>query len=126
MTIMIQFNSTNVAVSAFLCLIVTTVLRTRRRSRITKLKGPSSTSVLFGLSRTVLRPTANGSDLIDLIEEWGIQHGSVFRIPTALGMKDRLVLCDPKAVFHHYSNDTITYRQSSSTRDFFETFVSRW
>jgi hypothetical protein len=117
-------TSTNVVLSAVLCLLITTVLHTRPCSHSTKLNGPSRISLLLGLVKTIFKPSANGSDLIDLVAEWEAQHGAAFRLPSLPGMNDRILLCDPKAVFHHYSNDTYIYRQSPSTRQFFMSFVS--
>jgi hypothetical protein len=120
MTVITHLTSTNVVLSGSLFFIIIIVLRLYRRPRTTKLKGPSGRSFLTGYSTELLR----GSLYSDLIEEWEKQYGSVFEVSTVLGMKD-IVLCDPKAILHLYSNDTYTYRQPRSTHYFFETFVSR-
>lgn len=116
-----EIMSTNVAVSAFFCLLVTALIRARSRSRFTKLKGPPTLGVLFGLVQAFFKPRAYS----DTVEEWERQYGSVFRIPAVPGMKNRITICDPKAIMHHWSNDTYTYRQPLSTRLFFETFFGR-
>ena len=118
MIIIMTSTSGHVALSALLILIVAIIVRLHR-PRTTQLKGPSSKNFLLGYSNELLR----GSIYSDLIEEWEIKYGSVFQVPTTLGMKD-IVLCDLKAVMHVYSNDTYTYRQPRAAHYFLETFVS--
>ncbi|KAF8224488.1 cytochrome P450 [Tricholoma matsutake] len=121
MTVVTTLTSTNVVLSAFLFLIILIVLRSYRRSRTTKFKGPPRKSFLFGYSNVLF----SASQHSDRIEEWETQYGHVFQVPTVLGLKDSLVLCDPKAILHVYSNDTYTYRHTRSTRYFTETFFGR-
>jgi len=120
---MTHLSSANVVLSAatFFTIIIITVLRTNRRSGVTKLKGPTSKSFLLGYSKELLL----ASEHSDVIEAWETQYGSVYQVPTVLGMSE-IVLCDPKAILHYYSSDTYTYQQIRSVRYLMETFVSCW
>jgi hypothetical protein len=116
---MAYLSSENAILSIAFVLITVVVLRYNRHSHRTKLMGPSTKNLLFGFSKEIL----NMPDYSHLFEDWERQYGSVYHIPTLFGLKN-IVLCDPKAITHHYAGDTFTYRQAPSTRFFFETFVS--
>jgi hypothetical protein len=117
--LMIHLPSTNVFLVVVVLLILLVGFRRCRRPCTTKFNGPPSTNFLFGHSNTLLRSSLHSHQ----IEEWEIQYGSVFNVPTVLGRKN-LVLCDPKAILHLYASDTYAYRQPRSFRSFIENFVS--
>lgn len=83
----------------------------RRHSRYTQLAGPPSTSLLFGVTKTVADMQETGEfceDAGKLFEDWAEQYGPVYRIPAAFG-SEKVVLCDPKAIQHFYSRETTGY-----------------
>ncbi|GLB45497.1 putative cytochrome p450 [Lyophyllum shimeji] len=91
-----------------------------RRRRTTKLNGPTSKSYIFGVGEDLFK----APDMGVVYENWQKEYGPVFSIPVTLGSKV-VVLCDPKAVAHHYSKDTFTYQQLPSSKFFVETYFGR-
>ncbi|KZP25792.1 cytochrome P450 [Athelia psychrophila] len=92
----------------------------RRRSKTTPLGGPTRPSFFFGVSK-YLAASKDGSLIL---EKWAEEHGPTFYIPTALGSSE-LVITDPKAISHIYSNDTYGYIQTGFMRLFFEMLVGK-
>jgi hypothetical protein len=88
------------------------ILRSVRRSRCsTPLDGPSSNSLVFGLSKELHTST----DSALMFEGWGKQYGSAYRVPFAFG-SSRVILNDPRAITHFYAQETFTYVRSSMDR----------
>ncbi|KAJ6615502.1 cytochrome P450 [Mycena sp. CBHHK59/15] len=91
-----------------------------RGTHTTKLNGPPSKSVIFGLSRYI----AQSPDIHVEYEEWANQYGPVYQIPVALGQK-RIVLTDPKALLHFYSSERSVYTKTRSDRLLIDTLLGR-
>jgi hypothetical protein len=81
------------------------------RPQGTRLLGPPSESLLFGVSRRV----AGSPDTAVLYEEWAAKYGPAFDLPIAFGGR-RTILCDPKAVNHFYSMERTVYAKSTLAR----------
>lgn len=82
-----------------------------RCKQYTQLTGPPSSSLLFGVTKRVSDMHETGKfceDAGGLYNEWAEQYGPVYRIPAAFGFK-KVVLCDPKAIQHFYSRETVGY-----------------
>ena len=88
------------------------------RSKATKLLGPPSPSLVFGITRHL---TMDNSER--LYEEWSEKYGNAFEIPTIMGSK-RTVLFDPRAVNHYFSKDTYVYVHSADRKKFIKQLVS--
>ncbi|GLB45491.1 putative cytochrome P450 [Lyophyllum shimeji] len=82
-----------------------------RRRRTTKLNGPPSKSYMFGVGGELFSAPEVGV----IYKNWAKQYGPVFSIPLIMGSKV-VILCDPKAIAHHYSKDTFTYHQLPSLK----------
>ncbi|KAH9928830.1 cytochrome P450 [Fomitopsis serialis] len=92
----------------------------RRRTQTTSLAGPPNPSLVFGASKLI-------SDLVDagdLYEEWSETYGSVYRVPAAFGMS-KIVLCDPKAVLHFFSRETVGYVHTTMMKNATENISGR-
>ena len=74
--------------------------------RTTKLRGPPSKDLIFGVSKELF----DSPDVGGVYKNWEKAHGPVYEIPSTLG-STILVLQDPKAISHLYSKDTWTYHQ---------------
>ncbi|KAI6098618.1 cytochrome P450 [Pisolithus croceorrhizus] len=74
------------------------------KSRTTKLRGPKSNNLLFGVSKELFE----SSDIGGMFEAWSKEYGVAYEIPMICGEK-RIALCDPRAVAHLFSKDTWTY-----------------
>ncbi|KAJ7476918.1 cytochrome P450 [Mycena galericulata] len=85
----------------------------RNRSHSTKLRGPPSTSRLFGLSRDLIE----APDASAMYEEWATRYGPVYEVPTAFGGK-KIILTDPKALVHFYQSERSVYVRGESDRLF--------
>ncbi|KAI6037495.1 cytochrome P450 [Pisolithus marmoratus] len=77
---------------------------TGKKSRKTKLRGPKSPSLLFGVGRELFE----SSDMGAMFEAWSKEYGVAYEIPMLCGQR-RTVLCDPKAVAHLLAKDTWSY-----------------
>ncbi len=84
----------------------------------TPLLGPPSSSWLLGASKTL----ADSDDKVRIYQQWAIQYGHVYRITGIFGSSE-IILCDPKAVAHFYSKETLTYVRPAAIRLFISTFV---
>ncbi|KZP25791.1 cytochrome P450 [Athelia psychrophila] len=92
----------------------------RRRSKTTPLGGPPRPSFFFGVSRSLVA-SKDGSTIL---EKWAEEYGPAYYIPIALG-RSELVLTDPKAISHIYSNDTYGYVQTGFAHLFIEMLVGK-
>ena len=86
--------------------------------KTTKLNGPPSTSLIFGVTRDLFK-----GDSGLLHEEWAKEYGTVYQIPTPFGGQT-IVLTDPRAIAHFYSKETFTYVQSTFSKSITESVVS--
>ncbi|OCB92139.1 cytochrome P450 [Sanghuangporus baumii] len=98
----------------------------RLRVKTTKLKGPPSSSWIFGVTKELSNVTKEVSkgDSGALYEQWAKEYGPVYQIPTPLGGR-RTILTDPKAVAHFYSKETFTYVQSNFSKRLIESLLGR-
>ena len=83
----------------------------RKATRETPLASPPRPSWLFGAHQGLM----NNPDIAAIYEAWIEEYGSVFRIPAAFG-SNRVILADPKAIAHFYSEETWTYVQTRLSR----------
>ncbi|KAF7324444.1 Cytochrome P450 [Mycena venus] len=113
MTPVHQLGVSDVLILAASFWLVTKVVRriTSRSSQGTKLNGPPSESLLFGLNRKVVGAPDSGL----LYQEWAARYGPVFEIPTAFRGR-KVILCDPKAVNHFYSMERTIYIKGKLVR----------
>ncbi|KAI6105300.1 cytochrome P450 [Pisolithus croceorrhizus] len=77
---------------------------TGKKSRTTKLRGPKSNNLLFGVSKELFEST----DMAGMFEAWSKEYGVAYEIPMICGEK-RIELCDPRAAAHFFSKDTWSY-----------------
>lgn len=108
---------------AFCLLVLTLLLRTTRvcpRRSTVPLRGPPSTSWLFGAMKT----PAGSSEAGSLYEKWAEEYGSAYDAPCGFG-QSCLVLCDPKAIQHFYVRETWGYVHTSLIKTFTERLVSQ-
>ncbi|KAF8318880.1 cytochrome P450 [Amanita rubescens] len=115
-----QLWSSKAITSLFVLLVTFKLVRSivkRAGARLSQLKGPPSTSFLFGR----LPEISNSSDRAGLYSRWVSEYGPVFQIPVQLGGR-RVMLCDPKAIAHVLSKDTFTYIGTPSFRIFLKEF----
>ncbi|KAI5999039.1 cytochrome P450 [Pisolithus marmoratus] len=82
----------------------TAIRATQKRSRVTELRGPKSTSLLLGVSKELFESPDTGA----IFEAWSKEYGVAYEIPMIYGQK-RIILCDPKAVAYFFSRDTRSY-----------------
>jgi hypothetical protein len=83
----------------------------RQRLRTTRLKGPESSSFVYGVGKM----TFGVADPASVYELWAQKYGAVYEVPSTLGSR-RIVLCDPKAIAHFHSKDTWTYVRTPLTK----------
>lgn len=76
----------------------------RQRVRTTRLRGPESSSFVYGVGKLTFGVDDPGS----VYESWAQEYGAVYEVPSTLGSR-RIVLCDPKAIAHFHAKDTWTY-----------------
>ncbi|KAF9224554.1 cytochrome P450 [Gyrodon lividus] len=107
------------AALAALWAVITAVRVARRRLKTTRLRGPSSTSLLYGVGKDL----AESSDAGAMYEAWVEEYGVVYQVPSTLG-QTRIVLADPKAIAHFYARETWTYVLTAVVKVFFEKGVS--
>ena len=92
------------------------------RSRTTRLRGPKSKSLVFGVSKVL-----SDGDRSEYFEIWEREFGKAYQIPTTLGTR-QTVIFDPKAIAHFYSKDSYGYRMHpvirQATKDFVGLFFS--
>ncbi|KAG5634681.1 hypothetical protein H0H81_001121 [Sphagnurus paluster] len=102
-----------VAVPLSIAFVFLRLAKLARKRRTTRLPGPPSTSLIFGVTRDIVQ----GEDSGAVYEEWEKQYGAVYAIPSKLGSRE-IVLCDPKAIAHYYAGDTFTYHQPPASTFF--------
>ncbi|KAF9224546.1 cytochrome P450 [Gyrodon lividus] len=107
------------AALAALWALLTAVRVARRRLKTTRLRGPSSTSLLYGVGKDL----AESSDAGAMYEAWVEEYGVVYQVPSTLG-QTRIVLADPRAIAHFYARETWTYVLTPVAKVFFEKGVS--
>ncbi|KAI6100332.1 cytochrome P450 [Pisolithus sp. B1] len=93
---------------------------TGKKSRTTKLRGPKSNNLLFGVSKELFE----SPDIGGMFEAWSKEYGVAYEIPMICGEK-RIALCDPRAVAHLFSKDTWTYFGMKSLKEFVAQRVRR-
>ena len=92
----------------------------RRRIVATKLRGPPRTNILLGEGYKINESNDPGS----LYEAWEKQYGSVYAVPSTIGMS-KVMLCDPKAVAHFYQYETSRYERPEVGRIAVRAMVGR-
>jgi hypothetical protein len=116
-----HITSFNLVLLLIVVLLLSKVIRLfRRRANPTQLKGPESKSLIFGVSHLVSERDENASLVY---EQWAERYGGVFRIPIAMG-DTKVVLCDPKAIQHFASKDTVGYVRSARDKTITNNVVS--
>ena len=83
------------------------------------LRGPKSSNFVFGTTNLL---SNSQTDVVSLYEKWAETYGPVFQIPAPFGSR-KVVLCDPKAVAHFYSLETIVYGRDPVRREQMANFV---
>ncbi|THV04406.1 PAH-inducible cytochrome P450 monooxygenase PC-PAH 1, partial [Dendrothele bispora CBS 962.96] len=83
------------------------------RKSLKFLRGPSSTSWLFGHEHEFLKPVEAGQ----LSESWIFEYGSAFRFDGPLG-QDVLYLADPKAFQHVLQTSSYHYPRTKDAKNF--------
>ncbi|KAI6101623.1 cytochrome P450 [Pisolithus croceorrhizus] len=86
---------------------------TGKKSRTTKLRGPKSNNLLFGVSKELFK----SPDVGGIFEAWSKEYGVAYEMPMICGEK-RIALCDPRAVAHLFSKDTWTYSGVKGVKEF--------
>ena len=108
----------NVIIRICVALVCLAIYRSYRRPRTTKLRGPPSNDVIFGVAKDLfIAPNLGG-----IYRNWENTYGPVYQIPAMLG-STVVVLGDPKAVTYLYSNDTSTYHQAGIVKAFFKNIM---
>jgi hypothetical protein len=116
------FNPTKPAIVAGMVALLVAVLLYQQPSRLRtpKLRGPPSSSWLFGATQEIF----DSSDLGILYGNWEKKYGPVYEIPSSLRSK-MLLLGDSKGVGHFFAKDTSTYHQPEVRKIMNRQFVSR-
>ena len=91
----------------------------RSRSRLPRLKGPPSQNFLFGRLHEVIQ----SKDRTAMYQRWTEQYGAVFQVPAQMGGRS-IILCDPKAIAHLHSKDSLIYQALPFSKMFMKKFVS--
>ena len=99
--------------------IVQFIINQRRNSRLPKLKGPPNQNLLFGRLREMLQ----SKDRAAIYQRWTDEYGPVFQMPAQIGSR-RIILCDPKAITHLHSKDSLIYQGMPQSKMFMKKFVS--
>lgn len=92
----------------------------RRRVRTPKLRGPPSSSFVYGVGRILMEVDDPGS----MYEAWAQEYGAVYEVPSTLGGR-RIVLHDPKAIATFHAKETWTYVRTPLAKKSIEHGVSR-
>ncbi|KIK17283.1 hypothetical protein PISMIDRAFT_685401, partial [Pisolithus microcarpus 441] len=77
---------------------------TGKKSKTTKLRGPKSNDLFFGVSGEVFRSAGMGG----MYEAWAKEYGVAYEIPMICGER-RTQICDPRAAAHFFSKNTWSY-----------------
>ena len=94
-------------------------LQSCRKVRPLRLRGPPSSSLIFGVTKEIW----NSNDLGGLYGKWEKTYGPVYEIPSSLGSKI-LIVGDPKAIAHFWTGDTMKYHTLKFAKTFFRQLVS--
>ena len=97
-------------ISFFTWTLIRLVRTPYRRTRTTRLNGPSSRNLLLGFPEFF-----TSHDSSEIYERWAEEYGAVYQVPSVLGAT-RIVLYDPKAIAHFYAKETTTYILTSLGR----------
>ncbi|EMD31752.1 hypothetical protein CERSUDRAFT_88647 [Gelatoporia subvermispora B] len=84
----------------------------RRRLRTTSLRGPPNPSLLWGVVHLIPPETRQTGGAH---EEWAREYGPIYRVAAPLG-SSRIVVTDPKAVVHIFSQDTWNYTHTMASK----------
>lgn len=90
----------------------------RARLKAVKLRGPTTSSWMFGVSKDL----QHGDSGI-LFENWATQYGPAFQVPGPFGSR-RTVLFDAKAISYFFQKETFTFRQSNFSKKAIANIVS--
>ena len=80
------------------------VAKLRGKVSTTRLVGPSSPSLIYGVAKDTMESDDPGS----IYEEWVKEYGVAFEVPFALGQR-MIMLFDPKALQHYFTRESWTY-----------------
>lgn len=92
----------------------------RTRVRTPELRGPPSSSFVYGVGKMLLE----ADDPSSMYESWAQEYGAVYEVPSTLGRR-RIVLYDPKAIAHFHAKETWTYVRTPMVKKSLEHGVSR-
>ncbi|KAF9233342.1 cytochrome P450 [Melanogaster broomeanus] len=95
--------------------LLTAVRVARRRLKTTRLRGPPSRSLLYGVGKDILESPDAGA----MYEAWAEEYGVVYTVPSTLG-QSKIVLTDPRALAHFYARETWTYVVTPVGKKFLE------
>lgn len=115
-----HLSAFNTAVACIAVWAFITLGMPRRRVRTTRLRGPPSSSFIYGVGKILLE----ADDSASIYEAWAREYGAVYEAPLTLGGR-RIVLYDPKAITHFYSKETWTYVRTPMEKHVIEQVVSR-
>jgi len=118
---LMTFNPTKPTIVAGMFALLVAVLLYQQSSRLRtpKLRGPPSSSWLFGATQEILKSSDPGV----IYANWEKKYGAVYEIPTGVGSRI-LVLADPKAIGHFFAKDTFTYYKPQWIRILIRNVVS--
>ena len=110
----------NVMITIAICVVLVflAINKSYRRPRTTKLVGPPSNDLIFGVTKDLF----NSPDLGGMYRNWEKAYGPAYQIPSTLG-STILVLQDPGAITHLFSKDTLTYHQSGIVKALFKSVM---
>ncbi|KAH7925026.1 cytochrome P450 [Leucogyrophana mollusca] len=91
-----------------------------RQPKATRLRGPPSKSLIFGIDGIF----TNFEDAGDAFEKWAEEYGAVFQAPSVLG-SSWVVLNDPKAIAHFYTMARDTYVNSTLSKTLLENLTGK-
>ncbi|KAF9233331.1 cytochrome P450 [Melanogaster broomeanus] len=100
--------------------LLTAVRIARQRLKTTRLRGPPSRSMLYGVGKDLLESPDPGA----MYEAWAEEYGAVYQVPTTLG-QSRIILADPRAIAHFYARGAWTYVVTPVSKKFLERTFGR-
>ncbi len=95
------------------------VISRQGSSRLPRLKGPPNQYSFLGRLPEVLQ----SKDRAGMYQRWTEEYGAVFQVPGLLGGRS-IILCDPKAIAHLHSKDSLTYQALPFAKMFMKKIVS--
>ena len=90
-----------------------------RRVRTTRLRGPPSLSLVYGVGKILMEV----DDPASIYESWAQEYGAAYEVPSTLGGR-KIVLYDPKAIAHFHAKETWTYVRTPMIKKSLEHGVS--